>query len=186
MKKEIITIAGKPGSGKSSTAKGVAQRLGYEHFSSGDIFRKVAADHGWSIEEINKQAEHNPNIDYELDEKIRLLNEKNQLVIDSRTAFHWIPNSFKVYLDLNQKIAAERVFVHMQEQGRKSQSAESAEEVYRKTLERYESENKRFKKLYDLDPTNTDQYDLVINTGDHPLEEVIQTVLTSYKNWLES
>src|SRR2546422_795855 len=32
-KKHIITIAGRPGSGKSTTSKTIAEELGYEHFS---------------------------------------------------------------------------------------------------------------------------------------------------------
>src|SRR3989338_6655344 len=96
MKKHIITVTGFPGSGKSSTAKGVAFRLGYEHFSSGDIFRKMAAERGLSIEEINFTAEKQKEIDLEVDKLlVKMGKEKNNFVIDSRTAFHWIPDSFK-------------------------------------------------------------------------------------------
>ncbi|MEZ4103369.1 MAG: nucleoside monophosphate kinase [Candidatus Paceibacterota bacterium] len=44
MKKQIITIAGKPGSGKSTTAKRLSGELNYAHFSSGDFFRQVGLD----------------------------------------------------------------------------------------------------------------------------------------------
>ncbi len=70
MKKKIITIAGLPGSGKSSTAKGVAVALGYEHFSSGDLFRKIAAERGLTIEEINLVAEKQKEIDHQVDERL--------------------------------------------------------------------------------------------------------------------
>ena len=68
MKKHIVTITGFPGSGKSSTAKGVAKALGYEHFSSGDLFRKMAAERGLSIEEINFTAEKQQEIDHQVDQ----------------------------------------------------------------------------------------------------------------------
>ena len=55
MKKQIITICGGLGSGKSSTAKEVARILGFKHFSSGDFFREVGLELGLSINEINKR-----------------------------------------------------------------------------------------------------------------------------------
>ena len=47
-KQEIITIAGAPGSGKSSTADGVARELDFKRFSSGDFMRKIALELGLS------------------------------------------------------------------------------------------------------------------------------------------
>ena len=104
MKKHIITISGFPGSGKSSTAKGIALELGYEHFSSGDLFREMAAERNLSVEGINFAAEKSKDIDYKVDKLLESMGkEKDNLVIDSRTAFHWIPNSFKVFLDLDSR-----------------------------------------------------------------------------------
>ena len=40
-KKHIITLSGRPGSGKSSTADKVAELLGYTRFSSGNMVREV-------------------------------------------------------------------------------------------------------------------------------------------------
>lgn len=91
MKKEIITICGGLGSGKSSTAKKVAEVLGFKHFSSGDFFRQVGVELGLSVNEINKRAETDPEIDYRTDQKLRDLKDSSKVVIDSRTAFHWIP-----------------------------------------------------------------------------------------------
>ena len=87
MKKHIITIAGTPGSGKSSAAAGIAGLLGYEHFSSGDLFRKMAAEQGISIEEMNFAAEKKKEIDREVDESlVHLGKERENFVIDSRTS----------------------------------------------------------------------------------------------------
>ncbi|MEZ4200247.1 MAG: AAA family ATPase [Candidatus Paceibacterota bacterium] len=52
----IITLSGKPGSGKSSTADKVAELLGYTRYSSGNLVRKVAKKHGLSLAEFNKKA----------------------------------------------------------------------------------------------------------------------------------
>ena len=74
MKKEIITICGSLGSGKSSAAKKVAQILSYKHFSSGDFFRQVGFELGFSVTETNIRAETDPKIDEMTDQKMRDLN----------------------------------------------------------------------------------------------------------------
>jgi cytidylate kinase len=185
MKKTIITIAGSPGSGKSSTAKGVAKRLGYGHFSSGDLCRKIAGDKGLSIEEFNFAAEKRKELDFEVDALLRSMGqEKRDLVIDSRTAFHWIPDAFKVYLKLDPRIGAERVFAQIKNSGRISQMGSSVDEVYEITEKRMESEYKRFRELYGIDITDRANYDLVVDTMAHGLEAVIEKVASEYEQWL--
>lgn len=187
MKKQIITIAGLPGSGKSSTSKGVAAALGYEHFSSGDLFRKIAAERGLSIEEINFAAEKQKEIDHQVDESlVKIGKEKEHLVIDSRMAFHWIPDSFKVFLDLDLKMGAERTLAQIQREGRTSQVGSSVEEVYENTVKRQESEQKRYANLYRIDVTDKSHFDLVIDTETHDLNGVIGIVIAAYKEWLTS
>ena len=184
-KKHIITIAGLPGSGKSSTAKGVAERLGYEHFSSGDLFRKMAAERGLSIEEINFTAEKQKNIDLEVDKLLVDMGKgKNDLVLDSRTAFHWIPDSFKVFLDLDLHAAAARTFAQIQKEGRTSQAGSSLNEVYANTVKRMESEQKRYRDLYHIEVTDKPQFDLVVDTEANNLDQVIAIVVAAYKKWL--
>ena len=94
MKREIVTVAGSPGAGKSSTAKAVAAALGFRHFSSGDLFRQLAAERGESIEAMNLSAEVQRDIDLDVD---KLLQEKyraeDRLVIDSRMAWRWMPTT---------------------------------------------------------------------------------------------
>jgi len=187
MKKYIITITGLPGSGKSSTAKGVARRLGYGHFSSGDLFREMAAARGLSIEEINITAEKQQEIDREVDKLlVKIGEEKNNLVLDSRIAFHWIPGSFKVFLNLEPKIAAERTFAQIQKEGRVSQAGSSLDEVYGNMLERIESERKRYRNLYNIDFTDRTQFDLIVDTETNNLERVIDIIVTAYEKWLRA
>jgi len=185
MKKRIITIAGYPGSGKSSAARGVARVLGYHHFSSGDLFRTMAAERGLSVEEMNITAEKQKEVDREVDKLLVAKGEaENDLVIDSRMAFHWIPDSFKVLLDLDPTIAAERVFAQIQVGGRESQMAASVDEVYEKTQKRMESERKRYFDLYQVDPTDKTQFDLIVNTAGQNPEGVVEAIRAAYEQWL--
>jgi len=187
MKRNIVVVNGPLGSGKSSTAKGVSKKLEYTHFSSGDIFREIAKEHGVSVEEINLIAEDKIDIDHEVDEKLRHVYENmTDIVIDSRMAAHWMPEAFRVYLNLDPHIAAERIFNQIQEEGRESQSASSVEEVLKNTEIRLASEKKRYRSLYNFDPFDTENYNIVIDTQKNNLEEVIEIVVSEYKKWLES
>src|SRR3989338_8238496 len=169
--REIITICGGLGSGKSSTAKLVARELGYQHFSSGDFFRQVGLELGLSINEINKRAETDPKIDEMTDQKLRDLRNQEKIVIDSRTAYHWIPESFKVYLDLPVEIAKERILHSTKEDKLREQSerVSTSEEVFQKMNERFQSEQKRYWELYKIDNTNKSNFDLIIDTDKNNL-----------------
>jgi cytidylate kinase len=186
MKKEIITIAGVPGSGKSSTADGVAKALGYTRFSSGDFMRKIALDRGISINELSAQAETDPSIDVSIDDAVRNTGSGEKLVIDSRLAFHWIPTSFKVFLDLPLEISKERILSNLKHNKlrQESEGMADAEGVYKKITERLESEKKRYRELYNIDHTDKTNFDLVIDTNQNNLEQVIATIISEYKNWL--
>ena len=187
MKKKIITICGGLGSGKSSTAKGVAETLRFKHFSSGDFFRQVGLELGLSINEINIRAETDKKIDEMTDQKLRDMNNAENVVIDSRTAYHWIPESFKVYLDLPAEIAKERILNSIKGDKLREQSEQvkTSEEALEKMNERFASEQKRYWDLYKIDNTNKSQFDLVIDTNKNNLNEVIDIIVSEYKKWVE-
>ena len=187
MKKEIITICGGLGSGKSSTAKKVAQVLGFKHFSSGDFFRQVGLELGLSVTETNIRAETDPKIDEMTDQKLRDMNNAEKVVIDSRTAYHWIPNSFKIYLDLPVEIAKERILNSIKEDKLREQSEQvkTKEEVLNKMTERFTSEQKRYWDLYKIDNTDKSQFDLIIDTDKNNLNQVVDIIISEYKKWIE-
>lgn len=184
MKKSIITIAGALGSGKSSTAKRVAAELGYRHFSSGDLFRRIAKEKGLSVEALNLTAEDQQDIDRRVDELLQKMNEdENELVLDSRLAFHWMPDSFKVFLTLDPDTASERIFTHMQDEGRVSEDATSPDEVKASIERRAASEEKRYYNLYQISPTAPSNFDLIVDTKHNNLDAVVKIVLDAYNEW---
>jgi cytidylate kinase len=83
-KKHIITLSGKPGSGKSSTADRIAEMLGYTRYSAGESVRDVVHKQKITLEEFNHQAESHADMDYKIDEALRKLREHSDIVIDSR------------------------------------------------------------------------------------------------------
>jgi predicted cytidylate kinase len=184
MKKEIITVAGSPGSGKSSTAKALAAALGYRHFSSGDLFRRLAAERGESIEAMNISAEAQREIDRKVDRLLRKMYRVEQkLVVDSRMAWRWMPQSLKVFLVLDPDTAAERIFAHLQQEGRLSEAAQSVREVRESIERRSASERKRYATLYNVDFTDALNFDVVVNTKYNDLPTVTGIIRAAFGAW---
>lgn len=187
-KKHIITLGGKPGSGKSTTSKKLAEALGYDRFSSGDIFREAAKNRGLDILSINRTAETEKAIDLEVDEKLRQIGaSSDNLVIDSRMAWHWMPYSFRVYLDLDILEAAKRITKGMDPKRMEAEHIPPEPELYAKQLEeRLKSEAKRYEDLYQQNPYDPANYDLVVDTAQNNPTEVTETILSAYEDWLKN
>ncbi|MBV9686026.1 MAG: AAA family ATPase [Alphaproteobacteria bacterium] len=182
--KQIITVAGSIGSGKSSTAKAVASALKFRHFSSGDLFRQIAAERGESIEAMNISAEVQRDIDLKVDDLLQeMYFTEEKLAIDSRMAWHWMPGSFKVFLVLDPDTAAKRIFKHLRHEGRTSEDARSVEEVRNSIERRFASEQKRYAGLYGVNPTDPLNFDIVINTRNNDLKTVTAMLLAAYRAW---
>ena len=185
MKKEIITIGGSPGSGKSSTADLIAQELGFKRFSSGDFARKIALELGLSLNELSEKAETDDSIDLKIDAEVKKIREMNKIVVDSRLAFYWIPNSFKIYLDLPPEIAKQRISndLKINKLRQESEISSNPEEIYKKITSRLESEKKRYWDLYKIDHTDKKNFDLVIDTNKNNLQQVVSIIVSEYKKW---
>ncbi|MFT7506934.1 MAG: cytidylate kinase [Acidimicrobiales bacterium] len=188
-KKHIITLSGKPGGGKSSTSDKVAEMLSYSRYSSGDFVRKIIRKKGITLTEFNEMAELDHEIDHEIDEELRKLRNQRDIVIDSRLGFYWIPESFKVYLDLDMDVATARIYKDaISNEGRAYGAgiAGSIAEVKKQVQGRLDGETRRFKAMYGVDPYRTSNFDLVINTARHSPQTVALTVFDTYKKWLKS
>jgi CMP/dCMP kinase len=182
----IISISGRPGSGKSSTAKRIAAELGYRHFSSGDLFRALAKERGLDLLQANFTAEQNAELDHLVDGRLQEMGKtEDKLVLDSRTAWHWIPASFKVFLDLDLLVASERILEEKDHSRAHSEVVHEDIEEYAKALQsRLASESRRYKKLYDIDPYDLSNYDLVVDTEANDLKAVADIILGAYNQWL--
>lgn len=188
-RKHIITLSGKPGSGKSSTADRVAELLGYSRYSAGDLVRTIVRKRGITLDEYNQMAAHDHMLDHEIDEELRNLRNVKDIVIDSRLGFYWIPESFKVYLDLDMEVATARIFkdsVTNELREYSSDSDYSIQQVQKLVQARLDNEKQRFRELYGVNPYSNANFDLIINTSRHSPQTVALTVFDTYKKWLES
>lgn len=182
MKKEIITINGPAGSGKSTVADKVAKQLGWQRFSSGSFMRSIAHKRGITPTELAKLSENNPKMDEVIDAKNKALADKKEIVVDSRLAFYFIPDSFKVYLDVTIEEAVRRIQKSSEESRRETKSTTS-NDIKDEIKQRTASDKKRYRKFYGIDYTDPKHFDLVCNTTDKSIETVVKTVISGYKNW---
>ena len=105
-----ITITGNLGSGKTSVCREL-EKSGFTIISAGDIFRQIASEKGMTVIELNEAAKKDRSIDDLLDSRsTQLGREMDHTVFDSRLAWNFVENSFKVFLLVDTQEAARRVF----------------------------------------------------------------------------
>ena len=171
----IITISGKAGSGKSTVAKELAKQLKLKHYSIGDLMRQMAKERNISLLELGKAAEKDSSIDKELDERqIKLGKGENNFVIDGRLTAHFIPNAdVKVFLECEDRVRAERIL----KDERKDEESKDINRVISKIRERESSERKRYKQYYGIDYYDEEMYNLVIDTTNLSVKEVVGRIM---------
>lgn len=172
----IVTISGRPGSGKSTVARAVAARLGLEHVSAGDFMRAMAAERGISVLRLSSIAENdNGGVDREIDERTRIFSqERDHFVIDARLAWHFIPSAVKVFLDVDLDVAAARIF----DAGRGAEIENVDLATTRAGIERrLASEATRYKEYYGIDWLDPVHFDLVVDTDLLTVSEVIDVII---------
>lgn len=105
-------------------------------------------------------------------------------IIDSRLAFHNIPESFSVRLISDPRIAAERLF-NDQSRGKEDSKYSSIEEAYEAREKRRIGEQTRYLKRYGVDLEDENNYDLIIDTSYSTVEDISSTILTCLDYYIE-
>ncbi len=173
MKKFRISITGDLGSGKSTVMDILSSRHNVERVSAGSMQRSMAASMGLTIEEFNRFMEKDSSFDKKLDDYLASYDSKEgNYIFDSRLAWHFVPSTLSIYLKVDPKIAAERVY----NAGRKDEAYSSVNEAYEKLSARRISEVLRYKNYYGLDLLDMSNYDLVIDTTNKTPEQVASII----------
>ncbi|NTV23322.1 MAG: AAA family ATPase [Nanoarchaeota archaeon] len=168
----IIAISGTAGSGKSTIAKMLAEKLGYRHYSSGDFQREIAKEKGITIEELGELEKKDPSIDRMVDDRQRTLGKKeDDFVIDGWLAPCFIPHAFKVFMDGDIKERAHRVLL------REPQKYKDDKDAVDKIMLREDTNRTRWMKLYSFDFRKKENYDLVLETTGMGVQTVFDMVL---------
>jgi cytidylate kinase len=179
--KHIIALSGDIGGGKSSVAIALKALTGYEIIGTGTIQRAIAQKRGLTTLELNKISATDRSIDDEIDNfVIELGKTSDRLIIDSRLAWHFIPTAFKVFLSVNPRVGAERVF----NAARHDEHNPSLEMTLENNAKRQALEHERFHALYNITLREFSNYDLVVDTSEEAPERIAEQIKSSFEQWL--
>jgi cytidylate kinase len=168
-----ITIAGIPGSGKSSIAKLLAEKYSLKQYSMGGMRREFAISKGLTLEELNKLGEDDFKTDKFVDDFQKKLDCEDSFVIDGRLSYYFIPSSIKIFLNVSLDIGAERIF----EGGRAEEKYSSIEETKTKIIERIKSDKKRYFNYYNINPYDEKHFDIIIDTSNKKVNDVLKILV---------
>lgn len=167
----LITISGTPGSGKTTVARLLGQRLGLPHIYAGDLYRKEAERRGITLEELNRQSEHDHSIDRELDRLVVEALRRGEAIVEGRLAAFFARaegiDAFSVYLTASEQVRAERV---------RQREGGDAEAQLRANEARQRSDARRYRTIYGFDLSDLSPYDLVLCTDQASPEELAEVI----------
>lgn len=180
----IISITGDLGSGKSTVAKRMCEKLGFEYFSTGKIQRKIAEERGIDTLQLNQLCGSDKSVDDLIDGRLRQMNVDGttDIILDSRLAWFFVGKSFKVYLTALHTVAAERVF---NDDKRVGEPVGNQMEVLNNLLERQRMENERFKDFYNADCFNLDNFDIVVDSSKSTVDDIADLIIAEFKKFSE-
>ena len=169
-----ITISGTPGSGKTTVGKLLAKKRNYSYYDAGSVRREIAKREGMTLEQLNKVGEKEDWTDKKTDNLTKEIGKKHDnFVFVGRLAFHFIPDSTKIFLECDLKEGAKRIF----KDKRAEEKSFDVKEMVKKLEERNKSDELRYEKYYGLNPFDKSQYDIVIDTTFLSIEQVLEKII---------
>ena len=170
----IITIGGLAGTGTTTTAELLSEKLDIPYISAGFVFREMAAERGMSVLEFSEFAEGNDDIDKEIDKRQALkAKEAENLIIEGRLSAFFVDNAdLKICLVTPFDVRSQRIA------NRESKSVEVAKE---EIIVREKSEALRYMEIHNIDISNMDIYDLIVNTDSFDPESISEIIIQTLK-----
>ena len=176
--KDIITLSGDIGSGKSSVAKILVESLAFRLISAGGMQREIAASMGLTTLQLNQRSALDRSVDDRIDSRTKMLGETtDKIIVDSRLAWHFIPGAYKVFLSVSDDVGATRVF----DASRSDERHSSLADALANNRARRELEAGRYKALYNVDLRDYANYDLVVDTSTQTPEQVAAAIVAGFR-----
>lgn len=180
-----ITIGGLPGTGKGTIGRKLAKTLEYKFVSGGDLFRKAAKDNNMTMEEFDIYMKDNPKarVDEKLDALQKQMGEnEDNFVLESRLAWHFVPDSIKIKLDAKEYERVSRIS-RVDSSDRIAYQKDSFEVTREKTLKREQVHQAKIFEIYGIEDMMDDKhFDFVIDTTKLTPDEVLDRILDYIKN----
>jgi len=120
-----------------------------------------------NIDEFNAVGETDPTTDTRIDDYQRELGRSSDnFIIEGRLSWHFIPDSFKIFLGCDLEEAARRIYsARITTDTREDEPLyASVEEAKHIIEERMASDARRYESIYGLNYLDPHHYDLVIDT----------------------
>lgn len=182
----FITITGKPCSGKSTITKLLCEQHGFKKISVGDMFKEEAHKRGMSAEEFNAFCMKDPSFDFFIDNKtteLALELEGQNIIFDSRMAWHFVPFSFKVFVTLSEEEMINRL-INSDRTGKEKYT--DADKAKISLLNREQLEIERYKILYNKDLSDMKNFDLVMDSTNKTPQELVDELWAKYQFYINS
>ena len=188
MLKSII-ISGPPAIGKTTIAKGLAKEFGLLHLSGGDILKELAEEEGfetrgddwWDTQEgmsFLSQRQKNSEFDKNVDDKLKKLFSKGDVVITSYTLPWIVKGGVKIWLAGSKENSTQRMIT------RDNLSKNDALEIVQK---RYNENKVIYKTLYGfVFGEDLSVFDKIIETDDLNAEQVLEIAKSTVRNFFEA
>jgi len=177
----IITFGGRAGAGKSSVGRKLAERLGYQFYSAGDVRRKYALEHGMTLEGLNEKAKTDPASDFLVDDYMKAMTIKeSESVIDAWLGFHFFPQSMKLFFDADPRLRAERVYGRRKEE----ELSFDVDDAFQKMTEKENCSAARYKRLYGVNIYDQRNYDYIIDTTHNTVNDSADQVIRYFVDFI--
>jgi len=170
----IITVGGLAGTGTTTTAESLSEKLNIPYISAGFVFREMAAEKGMSVLEFSEFAEGNDDIDKEIDRRQALkAKQTDNLIVEGRLSAFFVDNAdLRIWLVTPFDVRSKRI------SDRENKSVETAKN---EIITREKSEALRYMEIHNIDISNMDIYDIIINTDTFDPEKVSEIIIQTLK-----
>lgn len=178
-----ITITGNLGSGKSTICKILEDKYGFEIYSTGKVQREIAREMNITTLEMNQLMCSDRKYDTMIDDATARISRENRdknIIFDSRLAWHFVEQSFKVFLSVSLDIAADRV---MKDNRGKEEKYTSVSEAKEMLAARAATEDKRYQDMYQLSYFDFTNYNLVIDSTFNTPEKIASIIMEEAKSF---
>ena len=181
-----ISISGKLGSGKSTISNVLKARHGFAVYSTGAIQREIALRYKVSTLEMNQLMAQDLSYDHAIDDAVTKLSidrKAETIIFDSRMAWRFAVNSFKVFVIVDPLVAASRVISN---QRGEEEIYINLEDAKSKLIERGKLENERFIDIYGVDNFDYSNYNLVIDSTYSTADELAIIIYDKFQAYCVS
>ncbi len=184
-KKHIISLSGELASGKGTVSEILMKQLNFTIYRNGDYFRNLGKQMGMDVTSFNIYVEQHPEIDRQIEYSAsEYAKTHDNFIIDARLGWYAVPQSFKVYLKVDINEAAKRAYYDKKR--KTSENFKTIEDQKADMEKRYQLENERYYKLYNVRKEDESNYDIVIDTTNMEPKEVADIIIKEYQKWLEA